>query len=202
MVDHKAIIDAERHEAKGASTAAIGQVLSATGSGTTTFATPSTLVNTITNVELSQGSVSAQTPSALDTALQVEFGALASGTNVSLATNGTITINTNGYYLLTVNLNFGRTSGAGEAYLFARILVNDAPTGFVEGIKLPDGNVTIPFQANLESYFLAGTTIKLQVIRDSLGINNGGLVVLDPVTAGWATSPSAWIRIRKVQGAN
>ena len=39
-VQHKDIPEAQLHEAKGASTASVGQILTATGSGTATFQTP------------------------------------------------------------------------------------------------------------------------------------------------------------------
>lgn len=196
-IEHRNIPDAQRHEPKGASTAAAGTVLSANGIGGTEFVDPRTLDNTLTSVVLEAANYSDQVPVALDTAYQVTFGSPQSNTDITLAADGSITINTTGYYLAVLNVNFGRTTGAGEAYLLLRVTVNGTPTGFVQGAKLPDENQFAPIQLQMEGTFSAGTVFRIQILRDSVGIDNGGLYGVNPNTVGWDNIPSAWIRVKK-----
>lgn len=201
MVDHKAIVDAERHEPKGASTATIGTVAKSNGDGTTTWVAPNTLVNTTLSAILEQGSIATQSPSAVDTPLQIEFGAAASGTNFTLSTVGLVTILVAGYYKFTLNLNVARPTGVGIAIIAARVLVNGSQVGQTQGVSLDNVAVNVPLYHKFEGQYAAGTTFQFQIIRDSAGINVGSLTAIDPVLTGWATVPSAWIRIQKVAGA-
>lgn len=201
-IEHINIPDAQRHEPKGASTAADGQVIVSNGDGTTSWVNPYTLVTSNTTVVLESGSTNDQTPSAVDTPIQVEFGTSTSNSYVSLSGTGTITINTTGYYVLTFNFINGRTAGAGEAILLTRLLLNDNPSGFVSAVSLDDADIKVPYQANTEGYFSAGTTLKIQFQRDGGGINNGGLYALSPNDVTWDDVYSAFVRIRFVEGAS
>lgn len=199
-VQHSNIADANRHENKGASTATAGQVLQGDGDGTTSFVNPSTLQNITIGSVLESQSLVSQGPTALDTLHQVAFAAASSNSDVSIATNGTVTLTTAGLYSITFNLNFGRTTNTGIAIMFARLLVNDVPTGFVQGVKVDTSVNVTPFNATILRKFNANDTVKIQLIRDSGGTNDGGLITLDPVLAGWANSPSAAIRVQKIAG--
>ncbi len=132
-----------------------------------------------------------QQPSATDTALQIEFGPAQNTDQVSLAANGTITINQPGLYVFTFVFTSGRTGTSGTVRLFGRLLVD----GNQEGASLfnaitnqNDGYQTV---LTLSGSLSAGQVITFEIIRDSTGNNNGGLFQQDPTPAGWETTPSA-----------
>lgn len=199
-VQHVNIADADRHETKGASTAAAGQVHRANGNGTTTWVNPNTLSNISIGSTLEGLSFSNQGPTAVDTPHQVTWGSGTSNSDVSIASNGVVTITTSGLYLVTFNLNLGRANVTGIATLLARLLVNDNPTGFVQAVKIDTSANIQPLNASILRSFNASSTIKVQLIRDSSGNNDGGLITVDPVLAGWNNSPSAAIRVQKILG--
>lgn len=199
-IQHMAIPDADRHDCKGLSTAVSGMVQRANGTGGATWVNPSTLNNVSISSSIEGSSTSNQTPSATDTALQVLFGAGSSNSDVSIASNGVITILNDGLYNLTINLNFGRTGTTGVAILLARILVNDVESGFVQATKIDTSANVNPVSLFSLRRFSANDTIKVQIVRDSGGNNDGGLIAVDPVIAGWGTSPSAAVRIQKLAG--
>lgn len=206
MVEHVNIPDGQRHEPKGASTALVNQVAHANGTGGTIwkFIDYSVITNppipfTPTSV-LSAYSSASQNPSAVDTPLQVNFGSPQITTHASLAANGTLTFNTAGTYTVTLFLRFGRTSGAGNAILFSRFLINDVQGLNSNAISMPDSTTIVPFSTTLMFTVTAGVTFKLQIMRDSTGINNGGLLPLTPVLSGWNVAPSATIVVSKLTG--
>lgn len=206
MVEHVNIADGQRHEPKGASTALLNQVAHATGTGSTVwkFIDYSTIVNPPTPFSplsvLSAYSSASQSPTAVDTPLQVNFGSPQTTTHVSLAANGTLTFNTAGTYTVTLFLRFGRTTGAGNAILVSRFLINDVQGLNSNAISMPDSNSIVPFSTTLMFTVTAGTTFKLQILRDSSGINNGGLFALTPVLSGWNVAPSATLVVSKLTG--
>lgn len=207
MVEHVDIIDSERHEAKGASTASANQVLHANGDGTTIFkfVDYNNLVNkpALEGYEfiLSDANTASQSPVATNTPIKVSFGPGVATVDATLAGDGTLTFNTDGQYFVTVFLRFGRTSGAGAAILFNRIMYNGAQALNSNCTKLVDAEATIPFSTSLIFDATAGDQVYFQVMRDSAGINNGGLVATIPSLAGWAVSPSATVVVHKFSGS-
>jgi hypothetical protein len=199
-VQHVNIADADRHENKHASTATNGQILKANGDGSSAFVSPSTLENVTISSTLEAVSTTSQNPSAVDTAYQVTFGAGDSNSDVTVASNGIITINTSGLYNVTFNISLGRATATGIAVLLARLLINDTPSGFVQGVKIDTSANVTPLHASLLRKFTASDTIKLQIIRDSTGANDGGVISLVSTPSGWEDSPSAAVRIQKIGG--
>lgn len=200
MVEHRNIIDAERHEAKGASSALAGQILRANGSGGTSFVDASSLSVVTIGSTLESSSLVSQSPVALDTAIQVNFGAASSNSDVSITAGGNITFTTSGLYFITFNLNFGRSASTAIAALAARLLLNGNQTGITQACRIDTSTDIVPFNASLLRKMTAGDVLSVQLIRDSVGTNDGGLFPLDPVTAGWATAPSAAVRVQKIAG--
>lgn len=200
IIQHAVIPDAQRHEAKGASTATAGQVLKANGDGTTSFVTPNTLSNISITSTLEAISTTTQNPVAVDTPLQVTFGAGNSNSQVTVASNGVITINQAGLYLITFDLNIGRANATGIATVVTRILVNGVATNFINAVKIDTSINTNPTNFVMFRSFSATDTITVQIIRDSAGANDGGLYTFDPVLAGWANAPSAGVRIQSIAG--
>lgn len=207
MVEHVAIQDADRHEVKHASTAVDRQVLTSNGNGTTQFAFVDfdDLVNVPVPVGYQQvlsgfSTAASQLPAGLDTPLQVEFGAGTATADATLSPTGTLTFNTAGDYYVTLFMRFGRTAAPGVAILLNRFLINGVQGLNSNGVKLPDAENVTPFSASLVITATAGMTFQLQILRDSGGINNGGLFRLLPTVVAWNLVPSATIVVSKFIG--
>lgn len=207
MVEHVSISDADRHEVKHASVGVLNQALLSNGNGTTRFAFPSydDLINKPTFVGYQQvlsgfSTASTQNPAALDTPLQVEFGAGVVTAAATLAPSGLLTFNIPGDYIVTLFLRFGRTTGPGTAITLNRFLINGVQGLNSNAVKLPDQDSVIPFSTSLNLAATAGMTFALQIMRDSAGINNGGLTRVLPTLAGWNLCPSATIVVSKFVG--
>ena len=207
MVEHVAIQDADRHEVKHASTAANNQVLHGNGDGTTSFKFVD--YNNLINIPAPTGyqqvltgfsSAASQLPAGLDTPLQVEFGGGSSNAFVTLSPTGTLTFNEAGEYYVTLFLRFGRTAGAGTSILLNRFLINGVQGLNSNGVKLPDQDSVIPFSTSLVITATAGMTFQLQILRDSGGINNGGLFRLLPAVVAWNLVPSSTIVVSRFVG--
>lgn len=208
-MEHSVIPDAQRHEAKGASTASSGQVCKSRGDGTTQFAFVSysevTNKPTFTGYSRVLGSSSAvatQAPSAVNTPIQIEFGAAINTADVSLSNTGLLTFNTAGQYQVTVFYRFGRTAAAGSSILFTRALINGAQTLNSNSTMMDNANTIVPFAVTLNIVATAGMTMAHQLYRDSAGVNNGGLIAQNPSLAGWNISPTATIVVDKFVGSS
>jgi len=206
-IEHKLIADADRHEPKGASTATVNQVLKFNGDGTSTPGFIS--YNDLTNKPIVTGyqqilyassTASNQQPGATNTPLQIEFGPAQSLTDVTLSSTGLITFLTAGQYGLELFLRFGRTTAAGSVVMFNRVLKNGVQLFNSNSITLVDSAQTIPFSATLMVSVAANDTFAFQIMRDSAGLNNGGLFQTTPSAAGWNLSPTASIAINKFKG--
>jgi len=143
-----------------------------------------------------------QTPSGLDTALQVTFGAAqgTSGDAVMISSAGLITFNETGLYLINGYGSVERQgSSGGTAILLFRFLVNGTQAGSVKAFHLDTPNVSTPYEITFPiNITTAGTTASFQIMRDSSGTNAGGLY---PHTnlGGWSNVPSAEVNIWQLQ---
>lgn len=140
-----------------------------------------------------------QLPTALGTALQIEFGALQSGTHLSLAANGTVTCNITGTYAFRIKLQKGRSGASGTSILLSRILVNDIQVGVSAAAKMTSADPIYIVESKVTLALTAGSTIKLQIIRDSSGANFGGLYSVSS-TDGWNIAPSALLVASRIEG--
>jgi hypothetical protein len=205
-MEHKDIPDAQLHQMKGAASASAGQVPIATGSGTTIFGFLdwAQIVNKPVasgyQTVLSSFSSVNQTPSAVNTPLQVVFGAAQSTTDVSITAGGLLTFNTSGSYLIDIFLRFGRTGASGTAIILNRMLKNGAQILNSTGASLTAAAQTIPFSAAIPMTMASGDTLRLEVARDGAGANDGGLYVISPTIGGWNIVPSATIVVSKFIG--
>lgn len=206
-IQHNAIADADRHEDKHASTATAGTVKIANGDGTTKFdvlpysSLSGKPVSTAYKQILFGSSVaSSQQPSAVNTALQVEFGSAQTLTDVSLSSAGLITFNNSGSYVIEVFLRFGRTAATGTAIVFNRIKKNGSQILNSNSISLTDINTVIPFSTSIRLDVSGGDTFSMEIMRDGAGINQGGLIQTTPSIGGWNASPSATVVIYKFGG--
>lgn len=206
-IEHSTIPDAGRHEDKHASTAAAGAVKIANGDGTTKFdVLPyASLSGKPMSIAYKQkvfgfSTAASQQPSATNTVLQVEFGALQTTTDVVLAADGTITFVTAGQYLVEVFLRYGRTAGAGNAIIFQRFKKNGSQVVNSNALVLAD-STNIATEATTRAIDAsAADTLTIEILRDSAGINNGGLFQTTASAGGWSSAPSASIIISKFNG--
>ena len=140
-----------------------------------------------------------QQPATLGTAIQVEFGAAQATTELSLATNGTLTCNVSGTYAIRFKLQFGRSGASGVSYLMTRILKNGAQFGVTQSTRLSSSDSIIPTDSRVVMALLAGDTVKMELVRDSLGANSGGLYQ-QLSSHGWLAAPSALLVVSVIEG--
>ena len=140
-----------------------------------------------------------QQPSALGTAIQVEFGPAQTTTELSLSATGTITCNVTGTYAFRFKDQFGRSGATGISYLMTRILKNGVQFGVTQSTRLSSSDSIIPTDSRVVMQLLAGDTVQMQLIRDSIGANSGGLYQ-QPSSHGWGAAPSALIVASVIEG--
>ena len=140
-----------------------------------------------------------QQPTTLGTAIQVEFGAAKAASELSLAVNGTLTCNVSGAYAIRFKLQFGRSGATGISYLMTRILKNGVQFGVTQSTRLSSSDSIIPTDSRVVIELLAGDTVKMELIRDSLGANSGGLYQ-QVSSHGWIAAPSALLVASVIEG--
>lgn len=200
MVAHSSLTGSDLHEVKGATSALSGTILKANGDGTTSFVDPLTLTNIELGTPATAYNSSNIMPSAVDTPIIAGFSTVSSSSDVTIDTSGTMTINTTGLYFLTFNHNFGRTTSVGTAIIASRLLINDVQFGYTQATSLADVQSSRPFQVSVIRPCVAGDVLKIQVIRDSAGANDGGFVAQNITLADWVDQPSYWVRASRVIG--
>ena len=77
-----------------------------------------------------------------------------------------------------------------------RHLLNTIQIAAHAAIILSDNETTIPIIFNITASFSAGDEFEVELYRDSLGIDDGGLET-HLSTLGWGSSPSASLRVNK-----
>jgi len=197
-LQHREIPEAQLHEPKGASTSAIGEVLTSTG-GASSWADPVDQVASMTIERLLDASSTATTqlPSGLDTPLQIEFGAAQSNAYVSVSVDGALTINIAGLYRLKVNAEIGRTGGSGTSHIFLRALVDGTQTGRSVAYFVSNASDNKSFTDEAWLNLPAGAVITYEIMRDSAGNDSGGLYAASATTLAWNDAPTAALRVER-----
>ena len=123
---------------------------------------------------------------------------------VSLSANGEITFTTIDSYWISFYFQFGRTTSSGTSNLVLRSVGDGTPIGTVisEKVTNPDDTkgieLHIPFTPPYVPFVLKG-----EIMRDTNGANDGGLVPYQPVetVGGWSAraAPSASIFIYRIK---
>ena len=141
-----------------------------------------------------------QEPSGLDSPLQVTFG-VAQGTAsdaVMLDALGNITFNQGGLYLFNGYANFERQgSSGGVTVTLFRALLNGVQSGPVKGVELSGTGIMFPYELTLPIQVSAGDVLTWEIIRDSSGIDAGGLYI-HTNSGPWSNVPSADVNIYKI----
>lgn len=145
----------------------------------------------------------AQAPTAVDTALQLTFGAAQGGASNPVMINaaGLVTFNTAGNYAVRIKLQAGRTGASGTSILLSRILVNGAQYGSPAATKLVSADITIPIESRVVISPTAGLTFAVQIMRDSSGANFGGVYPQAATVTAWGTAPSVLLVISRLEAA-
>jgi len=153
----------------------------------------------ITNV-LSASDTTDQTPSGLDSALQVTFGS-AQGTvadPVMVDAAGVITFNESGIYLINGYASFERQGSSGGAAVIAfRALINGVQAGVTKVVELKQTENIVPYDLTIPINATAGDVLTWEIMRDSSGVNQGGLYS-HTLLGGWSNVPSATLSIYKL----
>lgn len=206
MTQHSTIIDSERHEVKGASTALSGTALFANGDGTTTFRTISySDLSTFPTASgykqelLVSSTAATQTPAAADTALQIEFGPTTSTSNVSLSTPGALTFVTSGEYIIRYGLSV--SGGTAGSILYIRVLLNGISLEPTHRIQIAANNIT-SYNETIALSASVNDVLTVQIVYDSTGAGAGGLKQAAPTISGWSAAPTAGMSIYKFKGIN
>lgn len=150
---------------------------------------------------LRASSTVAQAPTAVDSALQLTFGA-AKGTAsnpVMINAAGLVTFNVAGNYAVRIKLQQGRTGSTGTSILLSRILLNGTQYGFPAAVKMENPNVIAVTESRVVLDVTAGATFSVQIMRDSSGNNSGGVVPQAATVTAWGTAPSTLLVISHLE---
>lgn len=144
-----------------------------------------------------------QSPTAVDTPLQVAFGAAqgAPADPASISSAGLVTFNSAGNYAVRIKLQAGRTGASGTSILLSRLLLAGAQYGSPAATKLVSADVTIPIESRVVINATAGQTFSVQIMRDSAGSNFGGIFPQAATVTSWGTAPSALLVISRLEAA-
>ena len=146
-------------------------------------------------------STATQAPTAVDTPLQVAFGAAQGSPTdpVSISAAGLVTFNVAGNYAVRIKLQAGRTGASGTSILLSRILLAGAQYGSPAATKLVSADVTIPIESRVVINATAGQTFAVQIMRDSAGSNFGGIYPQAATVTAWGTAPSGLLVISRLE---
>lgn len=150
---------------------------------------------------LRAASTATQAPTAVDTALQVSFGAAQGSASDPVMINaaGLVTFNQAGSYAVRVKLQCGRTGATGTSILLSRLVLGGAQLGSAACVKLTQTDATTPTDSRVVMSATAGQTFQVQIMRDSAGSNFGGVYPQTATVAAWGVAPSALLVISRLE---
>ena len=156
----------------------------------------------VKEVELLRASSAvAQAPTAVDTPLQLTFGAAQNSVSnpVMLNSAGLVTFNTAGNYAVRIKLQNGRTGASGTSIMLGRILLNGVQYGSPQAVKIIASDQVIPTDSRVVVNATAGMTMAVQIMRDSSGSNFGGVYPQAATVTSWGTAPSALLVVSRLE---
>lgn len=145
-----------------------------------------------------------QQPSALNTPLQVTFGAAqkAPSDPVMINAAGLVTFNQAGNYAVRIKLQCGRLALAGQATVNSRILINGAQYGSPSAARIDSSAQIVPTESRVAlNGIAAATTFQVQIMRDGAdsGVNAGGIFAVTSAVPAWGISPSSLLVISRLE---
>ncbi len=182
-----------------ASVGTSGQLLSSTGSGVD-WIDPAAIPALYTIPVLNTSYALPQNPPTVDTPLTVKFstgivGNINDPVMYNVGSPDVITFNEAGSYIINAFGNVYRSTNGGVSHLKFRALVNGVEAGYVKSINIDQNTFEIPYEVTIPIYVNAGTTLKFEIMRDSTGVDDGGLNRDTTSLAGWGNTPSSYIQI-------
>lgn len=204
-IQHANISDDQLHECKGAATATLGQVLTATGAGTATFQNlPDDQIGTLTILdELEDSSSATQYVNANGAELQVTFSGTAfNSPNGSMSINaaGDITFNETGLYHVSISGSAGRETSGGFSEVAFSARANGSQIGETTALSIDSASDV--FAAPIDVSYITEIPAPGVVLNyHLLGVDVTGNTGLRPTTigtAGWNDVPSARVNITKL----
>lgn len=146
-------------------------------------------------------SIIAQAPTAVDTPIQLVFGAAQKSASDPVMINaaGLVTFNTAGNYAVRIKLQCGRTGATGTSILLSRLLLSGTQIGSTACVKLTQTDATTPTESRVILNPTAGQTLVVQIMRDSAGSNFGGVYQQAATVTAWGTAPSALLVISRLE---
>lgn len=150
---------------------------------------------------LRAASTVAQAPSAVDTPLQLTFGAAQKSATdpVMINSAGLVTFNTAGNYAVRIKTQNGRTGASGTSILLMRILVNGTQYGSPAATRITATDSTVPTESRVVLNPTAGQTMAVQIMRDSAGSNFGGVYPQAATVTAWGSAPSTLLVISRLE---
>jgi hypothetical protein len=141
-----------------------------------------------------------QEPTGLDIPLQLSFNGAEGNPatdEITMDALGAVTFQTGGHYQFVVGLQYGRTSSTGEVVLYLGWLINGTPAGNTIATQLGDDKYNIPFRTSFSYALNAGDILTTELVRDSVGVDNGGVYTFAPTLVGRPLTPSTSMVISK-----
>lgn len=150
---------------------------------------------------LRAASTATQAPTAVDTPLQLPFGAAQGSASDPVMINaaGLVAFNIAGSYAVRVKLQCGRTGTTGTSILLSRLVLGGAQLGSAACVKLTQTDATTPTDSRVVMSPTAGQTLQVQIMRDSAGSNFGGVYPQTATVAAWGVAPSALLVISRLE---
>lgn len=150
---------------------------------------------------LRAASTATQAPSAVDTPLQLSFGAAQGSASDPVMINaaGLVTFNQAGNYAVRIKTQNGRTGATGTSILLTRILFNGTQYGSPAATKITATDSTVPTESRVVLSPTAWQTFQVQIMRDSAGSNFGGVYPQAATVTAWGTAPSALLVISRLE---
>ena len=142
-----------------------------------------------------------QAPTAVDTPLQLSFGAAQGSPSnpVMINSAGLVTFNQAGNYAVRIKTQNGRTGATGTSILLMRILVGGVQYGSPAATKITSTDSTVPTESRVVLNPIAGQTMQIQIMRDSAGSNFGGVYPQAATVTAWGTAPSSLLVISRME---
>lgn len=146
-------------------------------------------------------STAIQAPSAVGTALQLNFGtATGSPTDpVMINAAGLVTFNQAGNYAIRIKTQNGRTGATGTSIMLMRLLFNGVQQGSPAATKITATDSTVPTESRVVLNPTAGQTFAVEIMRDAAGSNFGGVYPQVATVTAWGTAPSALLVISRLE---
>ena len=155
-------------------------------------------LNIVTIEALRTFSIIDQLPTGLGVELQVVFGSPQTTEFWDIDAAGAMTCLVEDEYQLSVRFSIGRRGSAGGlAQIYLRMMIDGVQEGASAHVILESPDFEIPASFTLARSFLVDEVLTFEVIRDTDGVDEGGLLAGNPDVVGWNDSPSASISITR-----